>query len=324
MIEYGFEAGNQKMLNIIDKRVTVEQNRQAALWTAQAGIYTSPTLVLAMPGETDKTVSESVDFIKSLSLGYKQYQWSYALPIPGSPLYEFARLSGAVEDEDEYLDSLDGKVAGAGIFHVNLTDEPDEIVASWRNKIRSRIDDAYLRRRYGSRAWLHLWRREEKKVHLSKKTRRVIANKLRSIPSRGASQASERPLSSSGRNKGRFEELISEGETWSTGTWRLLINARLKTREETRVPYDRWSRLANAKDCWAEYSYVPSNVPGSLSAGQKSAREEFLEEIDSKELYIPLERCPYCGNETCTQISETDARGLPCDIAVCDACGGCF
>lgn len=152
MIEYGFEAGNQKMLNVIDKRVTVEQNRQVALWTGEAGIYTSPTLVLAMPGETDKTVDESISFLKSLDLGYRQYQWSYALPIPGSPLYTFSKLSGAIVDEDRYLDSLDGKVAGAGIFHVNLTDEPDETVVSWADRIRNELDSDYFLKRYKIRA----------------------------------------------------------------------------------------------------------------------------------------------------------------------------
>lgn len=148
MIEYGFEAGNQRMLNIIDKRVTVEQNRQVALWTKEAGIYTSPTLVLAMPGETNRTVNESISFLKSLGLGYKQYQWSYALPIPGSPLYDFAKLSGAVRDEDEYLASLDGKIAGAGVFHVNLTDEQDSTVAGWADRIKEEVDSDYFRRVY--------------------------------------------------------------------------------------------------------------------------------------------------------------------------------
>lgn len=150
MIEYGFESGCQKMLNIIDKRVSVEQNRQVALWTNEVGIYTSPTLVLAMPGETQKTVGESIDFLKSLNFGFKQYQWSYALPIPGSTLYEFAMLSGAVTDEDKYLASLSGDVGGAGVFHVNLTDEPDDIVAGWANRVRDAVDSDYLRRNTNS------------------------------------------------------------------------------------------------------------------------------------------------------------------------------
>lgn len=149
MIEYGFEAGNQKMLNIIDKRVTVEQNRQVAMWTKEAGIYTSPTLVLGMPGETSKTVKESIEFLKSLNFDFKQYQMTYALPIPGSPLYEFSKITGTIKDEDEYLSSLDGEDRGvAGNFLVNLTDESDDVVAQWSKTIKDEMDMHYLLKKY--------------------------------------------------------------------------------------------------------------------------------------------------------------------------------
>ncbi|MFH1791583.1 MAG: radical SAM protein [Candidatus Omnitrophota bacterium] len=151
MIEYGFESGSQKMLNIIDKGVGVRHNRQAAEWTRKAGIFTMPTTVLGMPGETDKTVGETVEFLKSLKLDFKQYQWSYALPIPGSPLYDFARLSGVIENDDEYLSSLSGPVGQAGVFHVNLTDEPDSAVAGWEGKISGELDEDYFRRAYGAK-----------------------------------------------------------------------------------------------------------------------------------------------------------------------------
>ncbi len=148
MIEYGFESGSQRMLNIIDKRVSVEQNRQVARWTAEADIYTSPTLVLGMPGETQETVRESIEFLKSLDLGYKQYQWSYALPIPGSQLYEFCRLTGIIGDEDEYLTSLHGPVGNAGLPHVNMTDESDEVLAGWADLVKDEIDNRFFLRRY--------------------------------------------------------------------------------------------------------------------------------------------------------------------------------
>lgn len=148
MIEYGFEAGSQKMLNVIDKRVSVQQNRDAARWTSEAGIFTSPALVLAMPGETRHTIDETIDFLKSLNFHYKQYQWKYALPIPGSHLYEYAKLVKAIEDEDEYLTSLVGGVDKGAVFNINLTQEPDEVVASWDKKLRSELDDYYFRSRY--------------------------------------------------------------------------------------------------------------------------------------------------------------------------------
>lgn len=148
MIEYGFESGSQRMLNIMDKEVTVEQNRDAFLWTTQAGIFTMPTAVLAMPGETNETMGRTIGFLKSLNLDFKQYQWSYALPIPGSHLYDYAKISGAIEDDDAYLYSLAGPVGHVGVFHINLTDEPNEVVAGWDDRIRDELDSHFFNSRF--------------------------------------------------------------------------------------------------------------------------------------------------------------------------------
>lgn len=212
MIQYGFEAGNQRILNIIDKRVTVEQNRQVALWTNEAGIFTSPTLVLAMPGETDSTINESIGFLKSLDFGYKQYQWSYALPVPGAPLYDFAKLCGAIQNEDEYLSSLDGKVAGTGVFHINLTDEPDEVVARWADRIKAEMDAHYFRRRYRIRALARFIDIAKKiELHIRRKDLFiVIKNKLSFLASESAKK--ERSVAPAVRFRKRkeiiFEDLI--------------------------------------------------------------------------------------------------------------------
>ena len=149
MIEYGFESGSQKMLNIINKRVSVEQNKEVAIWTKEAGIFTSAAIVLAMPGETTETVDESIDFLKTIDLDFCNYQWTYDLPIPGSHLYEFAKISGAIEDEDKYLMSISKEeVSGAGAFHVNLTDEPDSVVAGWASRLKTETDKEHFRKRY--------------------------------------------------------------------------------------------------------------------------------------------------------------------------------
>lgn len=147
MINFGFESGSQKILNIIDKRVTVEQNRKVSLWTNKAGMYTPPQLILGMPGETNDTIRETINFLKSLDYYEKQYKFTYALPFPGSQLYNFAMLTKAIEDEDEYLTSL-GEIKGTQSFHINLTDEQDCIVAEWRNKIGRETYDHYFYKKY--------------------------------------------------------------------------------------------------------------------------------------------------------------------------------
>ncbi len=149
MIEYGFESGSQKILNIIDKRVSVEQNRQAAIWTHAAGIFTSPTLVLGMPGETNDTVEESIDFISSLGLWFRQYQMTYAMPMPGAALYEYAKNVEIISDEDEYLEKISGKNAVRPFC--NLTHEPDSVLLSWADRVRREVDTEFFSRKLHSR-----------------------------------------------------------------------------------------------------------------------------------------------------------------------------
>jgi len=74
----------------------------------------------------------------------------------------------------------------------------------------------------------------------------------------------------------------------------------------------------------ADYRFDGARPPASLSGTQNEARELFLKEIHARGRYIDVERCPFCGAAEFTKISERDARGLPCEVAVCDACGGCF
>lgn len=147
MINYGFETGSQKMLNVIDKRIVVEQNRNAALWTREAGIFTPTQLILGMPGETNETIRETISFLKSLNFDYKHYKCTYALPVPGSDLYNYARLTGAIEDEDKYLCSI-GEIEGTQALHVNLTEEEDAVVGTWRKKITEEMNDFHIYKRY--------------------------------------------------------------------------------------------------------------------------------------------------------------------------------
>jgi hypothetical protein len=57
-------------------------------------------------------------------------------------------ITDAIEDEDEYLSSLGGEVGKAGVFHINLTDEPDEVVSRWADRIRDEVDKDYFEKRH--------------------------------------------------------------------------------------------------------------------------------------------------------------------------------
>lgn len=91
---YGFEAGDQKLLDNISKGITLEQIRQANRWTKESGIEVRGSFMLALPGETPALARKTIDFAKELSPDYAQF--SLTTPYPGTPLWEEAEKYGAL------------------------------------------------------------------------------------------------------------------------------------------------------------------------------------------------------------------------------------
>ncbi len=147
MINYGFESGSQKMLNIIDKRISVSDNKNALIWTHDVGIYAPIQLIIGMPGETSDTIEDTINTLKSMNLDCYHYKSTYALPLPGSCIYEYAKITGIIKDDVGYLEML-AEIDGTQSFHVNLTDESDEIVGTWKNRIAHEMKNYYLSKKY--------------------------------------------------------------------------------------------------------------------------------------------------------------------------------
>ena len=47
----------------MEKKITLEQNINALKWTHEAKLATIVQLVIGMPGETDKTIDETTNFL---------------------------------------------------------------------------------------------------------------------------------------------------------------------------------------------------------------------------------------------------------------------
>lgn len=143
-IEYGFESGSQRMLDIMEKRTMVKLNIEAAKWTKEAGIFTMPAFVFGMPGETTETIKETINLLKEINYGSGWYQYTYAFPVPGTPLYDYAKVSGLITDDDEYLESIFNVKPNDYIYtktFINFTSEPFDVVIGWPKL----IDDALLK-----------------------------------------------------------------------------------------------------------------------------------------------------------------------------------
>lgn len=145
---YGIESGSPKMLKVMEKKISLDQNIAAIKATYEARLTTTMQFVIGMPGETDKTIDETIEFIKNTMKYYPDpfrnklnYQMSinYAQSLPGTPLYEYARehgyLSKTIDGEEKYLIDISDKDAYDNDHFINFTKQPLLKVFTWRYKI---------------------------------------------------------------------------------------------------------------------------------------------------------------------------------------------
>ena len=86
LIMYGFEVGNQKILDSLNKKATLEQARKAMEDTKKVDILTTGFFVLGMPGETKESCEETIRFAKELDCDIAKF--NLAIPLPGSRFFE--------------------------------------------------------------------------------------------------------------------------------------------------------------------------------------------------------------------------------------------
>ncbi len=65
-VEMGCESGSQRILDLMDKRITVEQTRAAVAALAEAGIKTTTYWVIGYPGETEEDFQRTLDLVEEL------------------------------------------------------------------------------------------------------------------------------------------------------------------------------------------------------------------------------------------------------------------
>ena len=99
-IFYGFEAGNQELLDLVDKRIRVEDSIRVCRWTREVGIEVRGSFMLGLPGETPELARQTINFALELDPDYAQF--CLTTPYPGTRLYdkaeEFGRLSTELSD----------------------------------------------------------------------------------------------------------------------------------------------------------------------------------------------------------------------------------
>jgi magnesium-protoporphyrin IX monomethyl ester (oxidative) cyclase len=100
-IWFGVESGSPRVLDKINKHISLEQTQQAVKLCKQEGIQVAASFILGIPGETIADMEETLKFAKKLNPDLCQFNTFIAYP--DSLLYEELLKSGNYEQLDEFL-----------------------------------------------------------------------------------------------------------------------------------------------------------------------------------------------------------------------------
>ncbi len=109
-ISYGIEGGDQAMLDSMNKKITLEEIREAMLITKEAGIDMYAFFLIGYPGETLETVEQSFKLIKETRP--TGVSFAIVIPLPGTTLWDYLSGKGHISYESmewDYLFAKSGK-----------------------------------------------------------------------------------------------------------------------------------------------------------------------------------------------------------------------
>ncbi len=81
----GAESGSQKVIDLMDRRVSIEQVRDMIQMTRKKGMQAGTFIMLGYPGETEEDIFETVKHLKACNPDY--FTITIAYPIKGTSLY---------------------------------------------------------------------------------------------------------------------------------------------------------------------------------------------------------------------------------------------
>lgn len=122
----GYESGNQQILHNIKKGMRIEVAKRFTKDCHDLGVKIHGTFILGLPGETQETIRETIDFAKEINP--HTIQVSLAAPYPGTFLYDQAVSNGWLDVEHaELIDEHGIQIAPLHYPHLTHTEIFDSV-----------------------------------------------------------------------------------------------------------------------------------------------------------------------------------------------------
>ncbi|HBE89498.1 MAG TPA: hypothetical protein DDW67_10210 [Elusimicrobia bacterium] len=95
---YGIETGSEAVLKRINKGETLEEVRRAVAMSKKAGLEVHGFFMLALPGDNEATMRETIDFAKELDLDMAKA--AITIPLPSTPYFDELSAQGRIKTRE--------------------------------------------------------------------------------------------------------------------------------------------------------------------------------------------------------------------------------
>jgi len=134
----GIESGSQRMLDLMNKRITVEQIRNGMSRLHKAGILPATSIMVGNLDETREDVEMSRALMLDLVRENKNLAMNFSIttPFPGTDIYTAALERGLIRDHRDFYDRFRHGRDMTGLT-INLSQMGDDEVQSLRDSLEA-------------------------------------------------------------------------------------------------------------------------------------------------------------------------------------------
>ena len=155
-LNFGFETGSQRMLDLMNKRVKIEKNHNAARWAEELGLMCNSAFLMGLPGETEADIELTAQFLRDHKLFSTGI--NVMAPLPGSTYYREFMDRGILTYTPELW-----RIIGA-VFHDNSTRDDIPVFSDIpRDRLFQLVDQINAEIINPMNAWSYIrsnWRRD--------------------------------------------------------------------------------------------------------------------------------------------------------------------